>query len=57
MEKGEEETTEENKKNLDIDNKNPLKELQAICELSLINTYNADLLEIEIIEVYSGEEK
>ena len=33
-------------------NENPLEELWAICGLLLIDIYDADLLEIEIIKVY-----
>ena len=56
MKEGEEETIKGNKKDLDIDNKNLLEELQAICELLLIDTYNADLLKIEIIKIYPRAE-
>ena len=52
MEKGEEETIKGNKEDLDIGNKSPLEELQAIYGLLLIDTYNADLSEIKTIEIY-----
>ena len=57
MEEGEEETIKENKKDLNIGNKNPLEELQVIYKLLLINTYNADSLEIETIKIYSKVEE
>ena len=55
MEKEEKKIIKGDKNDLDIGSKNSLEELQAIYKSLLIDIYNTDLSEIEIIEIYLKE--